>query len=151
MKTAYGMRIRDWTSDVCSSDLRVYRVYFQRRRRLLLLAAGDPFDRIVGADQARQAHGATETRKQAELGFRQADLRGRAHHAIVGRQRHLEAATERDAVDRGDARERQRSEEHTSELQTLTRITNAVFLLKKKNSTALYRLYKKQKKPTQHI
>ena len=79
----------------------------QRGIRLDRLAAGDPLDGIVGADQARQAHGAAEAREQAQLGFRQTDLRGGAGHAIVGRQRHLEAAAQGDAVDDGDGRERQ--------------------------------------------
>src|SRR3546814_4941433 len=37
-----------------------------------------------------------------------------------------------DAADRGTGRERWRSEEHTSELQSLMRISYAVFCLKKK-------------------
>src|SRR3546814_2881359 len=38
-----------------------------------------------------------------------------------------------------------RSEEHTSELQSLMRISYAVFCLKKKNNTKHYQMYKKPK------
>ena len=79
----------------------------QRRVGLLRLAASDPFDRVVGTHQAREAHGAPEAREDAELHFRKAHLRLRSHHAVVGAQRHLEATAERDAVDRRDARKRQ--------------------------------------------
>src|SRR3546814_3730029 len=102
------MRISDWSSDVCSSDL-----------------AGDGL----------------------RLGFhRLTDTAGRMHDVGDGR-------TDRDArvqrlpgrsLDGGDLRrnvigrggglggERFRSEEHTSELQSLMRISYAVFCLKKK-------------------
>src|SRR3546814_1761658 len=80
------MRISDWSSDVCSSDLRVARfAQFLQNDRLLAL-------QFVGV----------ETR--------------RAHQ--IGDQIH--------------AQRQIRSEEHTSELQSLMRISYAVFCLKKK-------------------
>src|SRR3546814_2978105 len=59
--------------------------------------------------------------------------RGRGHH-----RRHVRAALARRAAERGDrgrghAPASDRSEEHTSELQSLMRISYAVFCLKKKN------------------
>src|SRR3546814_2693886 len=57
-----------------------------------------------------------------------------AAHAC--RQRHRQGAPERDADDRPHDRgpARLRSEEHTSELQSLMRISYAVFCLKKKKN-----------------
>src|SRR3546814_5364358 len=52
-KTAYEMRISDWSSDVCSSDLR--RVVRRQRRRQPAAAAGVLRD--ARRDPARQAGG----------------------------------------------------------------------------------------------
>src|SRR3546814_1914106 len=88
-KTAYEMRISDWSSDVCSSDLAVG----QRAQPCKLAAAFF-------------------------------DLRSRPAQ---------QACNQGDVVGCGQVRE-QRSEEHTSELQSLMRISYAVFCLKKKNT-----------------
>src|SRR3546814_6805559 len=93
-KTAYEMRISDWSSDVCSSDL-----LFDRRLRRGRLFLGP-------------------------LAFRAAWL-GRCLR-ISGRLQ----AHDRDAFI--PIVRRFRSEEHTSELQSLMRISYAVFCLKKK-------------------
>src|SRR3546814_2265402 len=89
------MRISDWSSDVCSSDLKwfvngraICRYGIRRRER--------------GSD--RRISGAT----------------GRSRVARSGLMPHGDAVGER-------------SEEHTSELQSLMRISYAVFCLKKKN------------------
>src|SRR3546814_9838793 len=43
-KTAYEMRISDWSSDVCSSDLGIERVSVDRTRGLVVIAfVGHPF------------------------------------------------------------------------------------------------------------
>src|SRR3546814_5519650 len=104
------MRISDWSSDVCSSDLlallALLLLRIRRLRRACPLAASLP-DRGV---RPRYRHG------------------GRA-------RRHLHHSGEcfpplwRQAV-----RPLRRSEEHTSELQSLMRISYAVFCLKKKNT-----------------
>src|SRR3546814_3439909 len=55
-KTAYEMRISDWSSDVCSSDLIVGRVFYRRLDDRLLEGPGiDTFDRqpLLLADQPR--------------------------------------------------------------------------------------------------
>src|SRR3546814_3717009 len=80
-KTAYEMRISDWSSDVCSSDLSVRARRADRRR--------------AGAHRRRQRRGSACIR-EADASLR--------------------------------------SEEHTSELQSLMRISYAVFCLKKKTS-----------------
>src|SRR3546814_5928497 len=138
------MRISDWSSDVCSSDL--------------------PAHRPVGVGQQR-GDAARRARSQAELAQRQV--------ADVLRVEAVDILARVDAVDQagcvGDARQWQlhedavhgrvgvqaidqgqqlglagavgevmvesmdtRSEEHTSELQSLMRLSYAVFCLKKK-------------------
>src|SRR3546814_4533891 len=112
-KTAYEMRISDWSSDVCSSDLdRV-------GQPLAGLRAGD--------DVAR--HALVGRRRLEAVCAGQVEQFDRA--AIV--ERHPAGVTlDRDAgiiahlLPRGG-----RSEEHTSELQSLMRISYAVICLKK--------------------
>src|SRR3546814_4752249 len=94
------MRISDWSSDVCSSDL-------------------DQLVRGAVADRALQRGG-----DQAH-GDRIARLRGPGR--LVVALEHPAFAIEH------AAHQVQRSEEHTSELQSLMRISYAVFCLKKKN------------------
>ena len=62
------------------------------------------FERGLHADHARQALRAAGARQQAELHFRQRDLRARQRHAVVAAQRQLQAAAHAHAVDRGDHR-----------------------------------------------
>src|SRR3546814_7321285 len=93
------MRISDWSSDVCSSDLAI--------------------------DPARRRHG-SECREQRERPFSR-DPRGRAaKRRACGRPACHEGSEY--PADRACPR----SEEHTSELQSLMRISYAVFCLKKK-------------------
>src|SRR3546814_5304177 len=95
-KTAYEMRISDWSSDVCSSDL------LHRRRH---------------PDLGRVVRGA------------------RPRTSVVAVR--LPLARPHPPGRRADERLRRRrvrrSEEHTSELQSLMRISYAVFCLKKNN------------------
>src|SRR3546814_8871743 len=102
-KTAYEMRISDWSSDVCSSDL--------------LGPAIEPPD-----DLAASLAGEVEHRALCDT---------------LPEPRRIRPDTARQvARDKRLARPRgsdQRSEEHTSELQSLMRNSYAVFCLKKKN------------------
>src|SRR3546814_5161213 len=126
-KTAYEMRISDWSSDVCSSDL----------HRL------DALDIAILRRAPGGAH--AETRRAVGLGFP-----GRLDHRIERHQRLLlqaglethrlravrailGAGTGLDRQQRGQLHRGLRSEEHTSELQSLMRNSYAVFCLKKKN------------------
>src|SRR3546814_9787081 len=94
------MRISDWSSDVCSSDLLVV---------AHAAAVGGQHVHRLGGVHRRAAAEADQTVVAARLeGF----------HA---------------GLDDGRGRVRHRSEEHTSELQSLMRISYAVFCLKKKN------------------
>src|SRR3546814_2586556 len=108
-KTAYEMRISDWSSDVCSSDL----------EPLLRLACGGPADRDPRSGGAAYP-GAARSRLEQP--------RWRGHQEAQGRERRTAG---RHCLPPVLHRER-RSEEHTSELQSLMRISYAVFCLKKK-------------------
>src|SRR3546814_3060329 len=126
-KTAYEMRISDWSSDVCSSDLAaVQGVAAGRHKRPVHRAGGWRRDVVVGVACAQPAgaiaglgdcHG-NDQRLHAERNFR-------CHGALDPEARRCRP---------GD-----RSEEHTSELQSLMRISYAVFCLKNKTTTAKQR------------
>src|SRR3546814_10863586 len=121
------MRISDWSSDVCSSDL--------------LWVGGVA---VLAESVLRRAAGA-----RADIGEPGLHVIGRAGAIVVGpvAQRGGGEVAQRAVVDlgirRGDAGRRvgvaddgaERSEEHTSELQSLMRISYAVFCLKKKTRT----------------
>src|SRR3546814_9017407 len=97
------MRISDWSSDVCSSDLRhVFAVLLAR-----LGFVGEDHRRVFAVRDDDQRR----TCKDAIQGFWIIDQH------VAGRRAH-----------------EHRSEEHTSELQSLMRISYAVFCLKKKNT-----------------
>src|SRR3546814_6926838 len=115
-KTAYEMRISDWSSDVCSSDLLALEIE-------------------IAADMEDERQGGRHRDAQP-------NLKDGAAKRLDAHRPH--AARRRDAVGPGtgrvdDQRCRDlaapgpRSEEHTSELQSLMRISYAVFCLKKKN------------------
>src|SRR3546814_8695118 len=91
-KTAYEMRISDWSSDVCSSDLQM------RNSSSRSFAAAPPVNSTVHS--------------------------GRRDQTSLNRPSEAARAPSASMTDR--------SEEHTSELQSLMRISYAVFCLKKK-------------------
>src|SRR3546814_7450683 len=102
------MRISDWSSDVCSSDL-----VFDRQKLLAFdrfHRTSSPFNALDAAASIRHSASSCKTKKTSDgFSFRSGP---------------------------GETRERalHRSEEHTSELQSLMRISYAVFCLKKKNT-----------------
>src|SRR3546814_7640102 len=113
------MRISDWSSDVCSSDLagrRVDRNQVHQRLAQRLVDAGLP---VPGVEQ-RLVGDAPTAAMAAGL------------HAVALADHHGNA----EAHQRADVGGALRSEEHTSELQSLMRISYAVFCLKKKNNDA---------------
>src|SRR3546814_5342651 len=114
------MRISDWSSDVCSSDL-------QRGH-----GAGGVLDHVAH-DRLEAVGDAVELVLQ-----RRGDAHVAADQVAVPADSHADAlhvagTTHRHGPAAADAVER--SEEHTSELQSLMRISYAVFCLKKKNKT----------------
>src|SRR3546814_2534553 len=118
------MRISDWSSDVCSSDLRV--------DTLVDALARDPAvdDEPVPADVARDRAERDIARRRADLDRRRAAVggdRGGAFLRIVDAVAVLVVFVL--VIVRG-----RRSEEHTSELQSLMRLPYAVFCLKKQQT-----------------
>src|SRR3546814_2447455 len=114
------MRISDWSSDVCSSDLLHRRDAFAERE-----------DRFV--DQRHQHAVDDEARRVVRVD----DLLAEAAAIGLDRGERLvargKAADQLDQPHHGDGIER--SEEHTSALQSLMRISYAVFCLQKQTST----------------
>src|SRR3546814_9258951 len=94
------MRISDWSSDVCSSDL------------------GDPAEHLdPGRNADRHARGREKAGREGR-------------HA--GGEHMVRPDAEADEAGGEEGKDDQRSEEHRSELQSLMRISYAVFCLKKK-------------------
>src|SRR3546814_8105402 len=119
-KTAYEMRISDWSSDVCSSDLIVV---------VLVLGLHDWRGRCrrgVGGVRINEAGDDVGETLLAELRILIRLEQDRDRFGILRHCEHGLVETFLDAL--GDA---DRSEEHTSELQSLMRISNAVCCLKK--------------------
>src|SRR3546814_9326657 len=125
------MRISDWSSDVCSSDLLIIREgqIFSRRLidrtsdsiSLALSNIGYAFARVNVVPEI--------DREKRTVGINLNVLPGPRttvrHILFKGNTRSADEVLRREL--------RQRSEEHTSELQSLMRISYAVFCLKKKN------------------
>src|SRR3546814_5272533 len=104
-KTAYEMRISDWSSDVCSSDL----------SKLVLRKPGSLTSGLIEA--VRLVGPSTPITKRGLPGV------------------FSPAASQHSRAMRAPSALSSRSEEHTSELQSLMRSSYAVFCLKKKNKT----------------
>src|SRR3546814_5975845 len=109
------MRISDWSSDVCSSDL-------------IKITVGD-FPAIL--IDKREISANLRSRQRRFVTRRLIPLRP------TGNQREkCEKSERKKGFVHGNA-SHARSEEHTSELQSLMRISYAVFCLKKKKKTTL--------------
>src|SRR3546814_8171456 len=107
-KTAYEMRISDWSSDVCSSDL------------------------PAGAVRGQQlADGAAGGMSQTVTDIRTSFNGGEVSRRLEGR---VDTAIYQAALAEMESFITTRSEEHTSELQSLLRNPYAVYCLKKKIS-----------------
>src|SRR3546814_7334139 len=112
------MRISDWSSDVCSSDLRATR---SRRHRPMVMV-----DLAVPRDIE------TEVGRLADVYLYTVDDLGRMVQSGTDARR--AAVVQAEAIIETRV-QNFRSEEHTSELQSLMRISYAVFCLKKKKNT----------------
>src|SRR3546814_7136927 len=117
------MRISDWSSDVCSSDL-------HRNRARALLASGVPESRGYGPGSHPRPLPAipVQTSLRAPQDCRHL---GQDGNGDLGWSRRTDWEPCR-PMDAGELliREAGRSEEHTSELQSLMRTSYAVFCLK---------------------
>src|SRR3546814_2901825 len=133
------MRISDWSSDVCSSDLWRLFVLVGRGQpqphleRLLLRAGPSPEHRARLAREEAQRRPGAGGRGRAQLDRnRSMAIRACAAQQDCNRRpRRPVCSAPRPEVEHVQAR----SEEHTSELQSLMRISYAVFCLKKKKKT----------------
>src|SRR3546814_6673999 len=114
-KTAYEMRISDWSSDVCSSDLSPV-----RSRRCTHLIADDSLRRTRDPPSAETLLSSTARRLKWPRFMR----------ALATLSKSATAS---------------RSEEHTSELQSLMRKSYAVFCLKKKSRKTVNIQYTQKK------
>src|SRR3546814_3854180 len=129
------MRISDWSSDVCSSDPQAGRV--QERR---LRAAQAPRREGCRAPPRKARRAPVQAQPEAGRLYRRAGRRAvqarslsllirSGRPASSGRPAAVAAAQRCNEIKNMPL---QRSEEHTSELQSLMRISYAVFCLKKK-------------------
>src|SRR3546814_6865930 len=117
------MRISDWSSDVCSSDLRCAAVETVSALRRSAHARGSwTFVPVRGLSRHR-------TGRRRLAGVPGTGRRGSGIGAIAGRRDWRGNWTTT-----GQRARPCRSEEHTSELQSLMRISYAVFCLKKKTT-----------------
>src|SRR3546814_2626934 len=119
------MRISDWSSDVCSSDLRQW-----RPDRKAIDDCRTLFAHLVLAIHARDIEHFGVLRDVRMFG---AGIDAQVTHLLAPQRPARDHALDRlfeHAL--GEAAFEHRSEEHTSELQSLMRISYAVFCLKKK-------------------
>src|SRR3546814_3635365 len=136
------MRISDWSSDVCSSDLRAADAQDLRLFPLLL----DPrADRRADHRQCLSARRRNEHRPSDARCRRGRPISGEGARSDADRlpdrdhPDHLRLGTDLGLDPPGVVR--RRSEEHTSELQSLMRISYAVFCLKKKQNKTITEFY----------
>src|SRR3546814_10281079 len=140
-KTAYEMRISDWSSDMCSSDLDERRLPAeplgqqdqtgQDKAGRRHLREPEAEDRLAqGPQPPRMQFEPDEEKQEGDPDFGDRELRFAAadQPQSIGSD---ERAGDQIAEHRAQA-ETARSEEHTSELQSLMRTSYAVFCLKKK-------------------
>src|SRR3546814_10529802 len=138
-KTAYEMRISDWSSDGCSADLRrdhgardgAFRADLERH--LHLEAPGEEHEQA----EDRQ-HGGESAQHRTSFfvgGVRHGSSQSWPHPTIArwwGGGVVVVSGVSLASICKAAPRGMGRSEEHTSELQSLMRISYAVFCLKKK-------------------
>src|SRR3546814_3671634 len=113
------MRISDWSSDVCSSDLAQQRRSILRRE----MPASEQQPERIEQSTAPDPGAVTGAALAIEV----------IDHALIG----LLHPQDRHIMQRNQAFALARSEEHTSELQSLMRHSYAVFCLKKKKKAPI--------------
>src|SRR3546814_3379603 len=112
--TVYEVRISDWSSDVCSSDLHL-------------------IDPAIKAFEHPHEDGFEQRQAViARIGFEPGMERGQRRKPAAAGEADRPVA---EPIGRRDMDKIGRSEEHTSELQSLMRNSYAVFCLKKKKKT----------------
>src|SRR3546814_8754396 len=122
------MRISDWSSDVCSSDLIPAAAHRRRPARRELPPGPRGASRGAGGGLRRTDLGPDPRRRRGPPG---------RHRRAPGR-RPADRGQDAQAPGEGRLCGAERSEEHTSELQSLMRISYAVLCLKKKITKVTY-------------
>src|SRR3546814_4187277 len=122
------MRISDWSSDVCSSDLGERDSQKRHRERERERA------RTAAISLASEQHAEIDFEARDQHQHREAYQREHVHRGARGEQR-KPAWTHGDAEGDLEHERWDRSEEHTSELQSLMRRSSAVFCLYNNNTT----------------
>src|SRR3546814_4119479 len=126
------MRISDWSSDVCSSDL--------EHHALHVPVAPEAFGEVAVVGRGGRREGLEEAVGAFEDRARREESGAREERRPVARLRRpagmqpLGPGTVGQVLDDAGGGRGGRSEEHTSELQSLMRNSYAVFCLKKKNT-----------------
>src|SRR3546814_7120873 len=148
------MRISDWSSDVCSSDLCAATPSAGTQSRRSSVPAASAERRVVRQSVVRGCWLSSCIRRTAKLElpvraslsirwtvregvtciFRRALHGAPVPFVIVISARQRWAPAIEVAIGRGDFQHPRKAEEHTSELQSLMRISYAVFCLKKKTN-----------------
>src|SRR3546814_9362598 len=129
------MRISDWSSDVCSSDLRIGAARLKGAGRIDVQPLADrALDDIVADGEAARPFVEIERDARADVEdviFGDDAVLARRQiidrPAVVGDPLDLVEAVEGDDRVAADGRRVPRSEEHKSELQSLMRTSDAVF------------------------
>src|SRR3546814_1344584 len=134
------MRISDWSSDVCSSDLlivmtrsgagvRTYTFELTARRGGIGARSADTFFKVAFRYPREEAAAAQAAAIQAAyaqaVALQSGAIRSALDLSVLEGRRNLKYTVQGSSAI-------QRSEEHTSELQSLMRSSYAVFCLKKK-------------------
>src|SRR3546814_3062443 len=142
-KAAYELRISDWSSDVCSSDLPKGRRSVMKSTIFLALAASPlalvatamPVAAQDSADQSMANASMDDivvTARRREESLQSVPVSITAISSDMLEQKSVQDLSDVATLTPGF---RFRSEEHTSELQSLMRISYAVFCLTKKKIT----------------
>src|SRR3546814_8720161 len=128
------MRISDWSSDVCSSDLPSLTRSIEGAEDDAEAARGQVDRAAIGPDDVLLGIAASGTTAYTIAAVERARERGALTIGIANNEGApiLAAPERRTLLDTGSEVIAGRSEEHTSELQSLMRISYAVFCLKKK-------------------
>src|SRR3546814_6852283 len=121
-KTAYEMRISDWSSDVCSSDLHENLDIAKMHGLLIDKVEQTAWRCHENVDASLHLLDLATDRDAAENGFDRQAHEASIFAKTLGNLRRKFAG----------GGKHKRSEEHTSELQSLMRNSYAVFCLKKK-------------------
>src|SRR3546814_4440984 len=133
-KTAYELRISDWSSDVCSSDLCCSAPWRSGEQTLRSQPACDNGQPKRWRPFQRWPTCAPRRRSQSASGRTGSSLQPAP---IATTRRHFGPTWSRNTILLIHMTGSTRSEEHTSELQSLMRISYAVFCLKQKKKNTL--------------